>query len=74
MPCPDYPASCRAPDSMQRPLTPGEQAAVTEKGAAFAGQARQCSYCGLVYVPGNPPRLLGYFKDTFEAAPAYKSG
>jgi hypothetical protein len=60
MPCPDYPSVCRAPDATQRPLTAGEQTAVTGEAAAFAAETQKCRYCRLLYVPGMPPHRPGW--------------
>ena len=63
MACPD----CR--HERERSLTEGEKVLLTGKAAPFAREAMICGYCGTVFVPGKPPRLLGDMDST--SGPGY---
>jgi hypothetical protein len=65
--CPDYPSSCRAPNSTQSHLTKEEQAEVTGKAASLASEAERCDYCGLVFVRGLSTRRLGWLSSMLGA-------
>lgn len=53
MACPD----CR--HQRERPITDGEKVQLTAKAMPFARDAMVCGYCGTVFVPEKPPRIIG---------------